>query len=86
MAITSKEAIKKAKQINPKVNRAVEYSDAFGFENTGAGMHFGGNDSFIIMKETGKLVTVTEYMLGTKNYASPKRIPMSSNAKRTKKQ
>ena len=34
--------VEKAKKINPRVNRAIEYKDAYGFENTKAGMQFGG--------------------------------------------
>lgn len=85
MALTREEAIEKAKKINPRVNRAIEYKDAFGFENTKAGMQFGGNEGFVILKESGDTITVTQYMYRKDHDSNPKRIPMSNKVKRPKK-
>ncbi len=79
MAITREEAIEKATQLNPEVNRAVEYKDAYVFYKKTKVVQFGGNSAFAIMKDDGKAVNLSAYIMGTKHYNHPKRIPMKKN-------
>ena len=78
MAITFAEAKAKAMELNPKVSKAKDYGDAYVFMAPTKGVPDGGDSAFVIMKDSGKCVNLSAYMMERESTATPKTIPMGN--------
>lgn len=64
--ITYEEALKLAKTKKPNTNNCTEYEDAYMFGSSEDEGYDGGSGhtACVILKETGVIVTMSEYILG----------------------
>lgn len=72
--VTYEQAKKKAVEAYPSVNTVLEYKDAYVFYNSKARGNDREDNEVIVLKDSGKVVSMTEYVIGTKDDAAPKRI------------
>lgn len=85
MSVTFSEAKEKAKKLIPAVNRANDFGDAYAFYDKYANTSEGGGHSLVIMKDSGKTMSLSAYMTDGNVKPAPKRMPMGDTVKRPKK-
>ena len=72
--ITYEQAKKTAVNEKPEVNTVLEYKDAYMFYNSKARGNNLEDNEVIVLKKNGKVINMTEYIMGTKDNTTPKRI------------
>lgn len=76
MAITFEQAKEKALKYDKKYNICYEFIDGFEFHDTRveSGSAESYDEGIVVLKDSGKLIPVAEFILTTKNTSSPKKI------------
>lgn len=72
--ITYEEAKKKAMKAKSGLDSAVEYQKAWMFYNSKATGHNQEDNEIVILKDSGKWISMTEYVMSTKDNDKPKKI------------
>ena len=72
--ITYEQAKAKAQKVLTGINTVLEYKDAYMFYNSKARGQEQEDNEVIVLKKNGKIISMTEYVMGTKDNSEPKRI------------
>lgn len=72
--MTYEQAKSKAVKIYPEVDSALEYKDAYIFYNSKARGNKQDDNEVVILKNGGKVISMSEYVMSTKDDTSPKRL------------
>lgn len=72
--ITYEQAKKKAVGIRPALDSALEYKDAYLFYNSKARGTKTDDNEVIVLKKSGNIISMTEYVMSTSDNSSPKQI------------
>lgn len=72
--MTYEQAKDKAVKIYPEVDSALEYKDAYIFYNSKARGNKQDDNEVVILKNGGKVISMSEYVMSTKDDTSPKRL------------
>lgn len=72
--ITYEQAKEKAVKLKKNLDTTLEYKDAYMFYNSKARGNQQEDNEVIVLKKSGKIVSMTEYIIGTKDNTTPKRI------------
>ena len=70
--MTYEQAVTKAKKIYPAVDTVAEYEDAYVFYNSKAKGNDLEDNEVVVLKDNGKVVSMTEYAVNTNSNKSPK--------------
>lgn len=73
MAITYDKAKAKALKAYPEVDTALEYNDAYIFYNSKARGSKTDDNEVVVLKDSGNIISMSEYVMGTKDTSTPKR-------------
>lgn len=72
--ITYEEAKAKATKLKTGLDSALEYKKAFVFYNSKATGHATEDNEIVILKDSGKWVTMADYIMSTSDKDKPKKL------------
>lgn len=72
--ITYEEAKKTAQAAKINIDSVLEYKDAYIFYNSKARGNAQEDNEVVVLKRDGKVVSMTSYVIGTKDNSKPKHI------------